>query len=150
MATSLREILGRNDVAKTSVSWGFAWACTRKVQCRGLAKPPSGAQSRQRTIAPRIFMPIDKWFDRHFATPKTLGLSKPVHEAPHCFGSSNTSHGRERLWSRSGAHGDTAETRLVEPHPPSIFPRCDSAVQRSEIARSRSRSPNHPADCKAF
>src|SRR5207248_11109118 len=81
MATSLRETLARNDVAKTSVSWGFAWACTRKVQCRGLAKPPSGAQSRQRTIAPRIFMPIDKWFDRHFATPKTLGLSKPVHEA---------------------------------------------------------------------
>src|SRR6266704_701079 len=72
IATSLPETWVRTDVAKTSVSRGFAWACTRRVQCDCFATPATGAQSRQRANSRRIFMPIDKGFDRNFATPKTF------------------------------------------------------------------------------
>src|SRR5438552_18673520 len=150
MAISLPETWACTDVEKTSVSRGFAWACTRKVQCRCFAKPATGAQSRQRTIAPRIFMPIDKGFDRNFATPKTLGLSKPAHEASHYLALSDTSNGRGHLWPGSGANSDTAKTRLVEPHSSSIFSGRNPAIQRSKVARALSRSPDHAADRKAF
>src|SRR5437867_11679483 len=75
MATSFPEIWSRTDVANTSLSRGFACACTRNVQCRCFATPPESAKARQSTNTERVFIPLDKGFDTNFATPKTLGLS---------------------------------------------------------------------------
>src|SRR2546425_3992453 len=74
MATSLPETWARTDEAKTSVSRGFARACTRNEQCRCFAMPSASAKTKQSANIQRVFMPIDKGFDRNFATPKTFGL----------------------------------------------------------------------------
>src|SRR5947208_14993549 len=74
MATSFPEIWARTDVANTSVSRGFACACTRNVQCRCFATPSASAKTRQNANTQRVFMPIDKGFDTNFATPKTFEL----------------------------------------------------------------------------
>src|SRR5438105_1993229 len=105
MATPLPESCARTDVANTSVSRGLACACTRSVQCRCLAAPPGSAKRRQSPNTQRVRMPIDKGFDRDFATPKAFGAVEATHEAPHSFGHFDNFHGRRNL--RPGCRADT-------------------------------------------
>src|SRR5213594_261900 len=77
MATFLPDIWPRTDVANTSVSCEFACACTRNVQCRCFATPSASAKTRQSANTLRVRMPIDKGFDRNFATQKAFGAGTP-------------------------------------------------------------------------
>lgn len=95
-------------------------------------------------------MPLDKWFDTNFATPKTFGLFSLLHDAPDNLASLIAFNGWGHLWP--GYHADTdsgAEARLVEPHSPSIFAGSGPALQGPKIAWAGSRSPNRAADGKA-
>ena len=64
IATSFPESWARTDVEKTAVSCGFPCTCTRKMQCRSFAKATGSATSSQSQSAQKVFMPIDKGFDR--------------------------------------------------------------------------------------
>src|SRR5437773_12384531 len=67
-----------------------------------------------------------------------------------CFAPYNVRDRRRRLGPGSGADCDTAQTRLVGPYAPSVFFRANPAVQRSKIARSRTRLANNAADDKTL
>src|SRR4030095_8631971 len=77
IATVFPETCARTDVANTSVSRGFACACTRNVQCRCFATPSASAKTRQSANTLRVRMLIDKGFDRNFATQKAFGAGTP-------------------------------------------------------------------------
>src|SRR3954469_18726453 len=59
MATSFPEDVARAGIENTSVSCGFACACTRKGQCRCFPAALTSAKARQKTNIQRILMLID-------------------------------------------------------------------------------------------
>src|SRR6266511_3934638 len=143
MATSFPEDVARADIENTSVSRGFACACTRNVQCRCFAAASTSAKARQNTNTQRSLMPIDCEDIREFINGltailqprKVFGLFGP-HEAPPCFARSDSfcgwGHGRPGRY----AHAHT-KTRLVEPDSSSVFSQRRSAIQRSTAAWAR-------------
>ena len=74
MATSLPEDVVRAGIENTSVSRGFACACTRNVQCRGFAAESISAKARQNTNTLKVLMPIDCESIREFINGLTAIL----------------------------------------------------------------------------
>src|SRR5262249_41888732 len=76
MAISFPDDRARADIENTSVSRGFAWAYTRKVQCFCFAMPPVSPTARHSATRPRILIAVDSQSIREFIKGLT-GILQP-------------------------------------------------------------------------
>src|SRR5215471_8553931 len=74
MAIPLPEDIELAGIENTSVSLGFACACTRNVHCRCFAGASISAKARQNTNTQKLLMPIDCETMREFINGLTVIL----------------------------------------------------------------------------